>query len=642
MKNSKKGRSAVARFALAFTPPSMRESLALDSDFMDKNDLNSDAVVTLRDFDVSVSWPLMKSRIREFFSNDMAVEVEDIEGRTWELINIRKEGEAPSLEMRLSEKHLPLPDYSALALEQDIRLIGFERVSSEVNLPKEAKDKWRDIIVERPLSDDELEEYHRDIRATPVFTRQLIRKELEAGEISISTLVPPSELYFERLIGKYDGSAHIQDYASSVGESLFQQLSEWSPEEGFLLSLLLSSHLETSKYVVVDNISSDQLSNIYRFLIEQGDKISQLGAIEVGFRVLPAFPEIESGIIQLIEHICGDDAKDETSSFYNLSAMFMMVYGEMSRIRLLSNKPPFYRRMAALAQATLIQRQLINVKIDIEKFSAWAIESRGEQYYFQTLSDMRLEPRWSPDLAASYQLKAEFIGRIMLMAEKFKSNFENGSLHDLIFGDKSFSSKAQVDVLSPHLPGPLEGTENFPLHTPGDLLESIREQLSSDELTPESFIAVVNSAMLYGVNEDHASLVIEALRAGKHHVENVTNQRQLITILTGLASVAAVARSPSLAEELKLLTYKYTRDAEYKISSGEALRICLGAAASHKELQDWCNFVGEWVTWLAFSDLKGEENLRLRSHLRSLLHAVPELWGTCARADAALAAFNYL
>ena len=82
------------------------------------------------------------------------------------------------------------------------------------------------------------------------------------------------------------------------------------------------------------------------------------------------------------------------------------------------------------------------------------------------------------------------------------------------------------------------------------------------------------------------------------------------------------------------------RDTQYALSVDEAVRICIVAGASRADLNDWRDFVGDWLTELAFGDLKGNDGEVLYAHLHSLCHAVPELWVTCGRADAALTAYN--
>ncbi len=70
------------------------------------------------------------------------------------------------------------------------------------------------------------------------------------------------------------------------------------------------------------------------------------------------------------------------------------------------------------------------------------------------------------------------------------------------------------------------------------------------------------------------------------------------------------------------------------------MRLCLVAAASHADLNEWREFSGDWLTELAFGDLEGDDGEVLHSHLQCLCHAVPELWVSTGRADAALIAHN--
>ena len=130
------------------------------------------------------------------------------------------------------------------------------------------------------------------------------------------------------------------------------------------------------------------------------------------------------------------------------------------------------------------------------------------------------------------------------------------------------------------------------------------------------------------------------MKLGSYRLANVEEKSQLLAILNGLATVAAVSRSSALADELRILVRRYRRDAQYVLSIEEAAKICLVAAASHADLSDWREFAGAWLTELAFGDLKGADGEVLHSNLQCLCQVVPELWVSCGRADAALKAYN--
>ena len=640
MKNSPYVRAALAHAALEHSPPLIRKSLLEESDFREEYSFAADAVLSFGDSAVSVQRSGLLDAVRKLFSDASEMEVTDTEGQKWDLKNISGEGEPPSFALSRGKQRLILPDFSALSSDRSERLSSLEEAASEVNLPTSARDVWLNVLAERPLADDQLVAFHSEFRDTPVEKARSIRSEVVSGQSTISSLVPPSRRYFERLVGVYDGSASVGDYAAGSGKALFHQLSAWRPYDGFLFSLFLSSHSSLTSEINVDLLSSEELLRAYEFLEEHGDRISQLGAIEVGLRILSARPEIDAVLTRLIEQIRDDDVEGTATGFQLLSALFVLVDGELSRARLFAADPPFYRRLAALAQAALIHRQLVNSAVDIDRFCEWAINSRGQLYYLQSLTDLRTEPRWSPDLASASQLKAECFGRIMIAAKNYEGNIKASDMRALVLGTDPGSLHSLSSFPHPYLPGPLEGAEDSQNMPPAEIAEAIETQLSSDEVGPASFIALVNSSLIFRIDSDQAALAAKALKLASYRLANIEDRSQLVTILNGLATVAAITRSHELADELRILVRRYRRDAEYALSLEEAMRIGIVAAASHPDLKEWRAFAGDWLTELAFQDLEDDEGQVLHSHLKWLCHVVPELWVTCGRSDAALHAFK--
>ena len=640
MTNSPYVRSALAHAGLGLLSPLIRTSLLEEPNFREEYGLTTDAVLSFGDSGVSIQRSDFFDAVRGILSGVPVNKVADTDGKTWKLENISEKGELPSIALSRGKERLILSDLAALSPDKTIRVRSLDEAASEVNLPSGARDAWHSILAERTLDNEEIDAFHKEFRDTPVHMARSIRGEIEKGQSSASSLVPQSRQYFERLVGVYDKSASIKDYAAGIGKEFFEQLSAWRPFDGFLNSLFLSSHSALTAEIGVEHLESEDLVRAFDFLENPGDRISQLGAIEIGLRVLPERPELESVLIRLVEQIRDDDADGSASGFKLLSALFVLIDGELSRTRLLSAEPPFYRRLAALSQAALVHRQLVSSGIDINKFFEWAYSHRAEQFYMQSLADMRAEPRWNPDLASASQMKADFFGRIMIVAKNYEENIKGTGLFDLILSDKPGSLHSLSEFPRPYLAGPLEGAEESLNILPADLSEAIEKQLGSEEVGPSSFIALVNSALIFRVGSDQAELAANALKLGSYRLANVEDRSQLLAILNGLATVAAVARGCALADELRILTRRYRRDTEYALSIEEVMRICLVAAAGRADLNDWRDFAGDWLTELAFGELEGDDGKVLHSHLECLCHAVPELWVSCGRADAALIAFN--
>ena len=80
----------------------------------------------------------------------------------------------------------------------------------------------------------------------------------------------------------------------------------------------------------------------------------------------------------------------------------------------------------------------------------------------------------------------------------------------------------------------------------------------------------------------------------------------LLPILNGLATAAAVTRSPITCGRIcESLFARYRRDSTvHGLSIPEVVKLCLSAAASRSDLTEWTGFAGEWLTEVAFDDLE--------------------------------------
>lgn len=639
MSNIPYARAAMAQAALERLPSTIRNTLLEEKEFRDKYGFETDGVIALKGSGVSIQRSVFFNAIREILSGATEQRLTDTNGREWTIKNADEDGDLPTLVISADDQRLDLPDFAALSPESVIRLRSLNEEASNVNLPAKAQDTWSNVLSERALDDEEIDQFHSEFRDTPIHVAYSIGSEIEGGQSSIACLVPNSHRYYERLVGSYDGSKSIRNYASGTGRKFIEQLFKWRPYDGFLLSLFLSSHSAMTAEITIDHLGSEDLVRAFDLLAKQGDRLSQLGAIEVGLRTLPERPEIESYIIRLVETVRDDNVEDSSKGLKLFSALFILVDGQLSKTRLMSAKPPFYRRLASLSQAALIHRQLATSGVD-DSFFEWAYNNQGEQYYMQTLADMRLEPRWDPEFSAASQMKADFFGRIMIAARNYEENIKNSALHDLILGAGPDSLQSRSEFPYPYYPGPLEGAEDRLNTLPADLLETIETQLSAEQVGPSSFIALVYSARIFRVDADQVELAAKALKLANYRLSSLENQSQLLGILDGLATVAAVVRSTALADELRILVRRYRRDPQHGFPIKEAMRICLIASASRKDLTHWREFVGDWLTELAFGEFEDNEGGVFHSCLRCLCHAVPELWMSCARADAALMAFN--
>ncbi|WP_066059932.1 hypothetical protein [Robertmurraya korlensis] len=637
MSNTKKIKTTISMAALNLLPPLLRETLIQDTKFQDEYDFITDAEISYDEINVSFQRSKFYYRVRSLLSKSITEQVADNKGDIWGLRNTCEEGSLPNLLLTKDDQVINISNLTILSPDSKIRLSYFQKLAKEANLPINDEYKWNEILRKRPLSDDEVNLFHNDIDNTPAKQAQLVRHVFQKNRhISISSFVPKSRKYYDRLIGAYDGSATIYEYASTQGKKFFEQLINWSPYEGFLHSLLLSSHSSLTEEIIIDQLSDEELVNAFEYIDKYGDSFSQLGAIEIGLRIVKSKNYIEPILIRLLEQVRSDDSEKSVVGFKLIYSLFVLIDGELSRNKLFILEPPFYRRLASLTHAALVYRVIITSSINIDQFCEWSLNIRGEHFYLQSLVDMYKEPRWYPELAESSQIGADFLGRIIITAYKYQSNITD-KLYELILSETKESIYSNISFSS-FYPGPLEGKIDDMKNLPDVLSKSIEKQLNTNELTPESFITLINSVLVFNIAKDQAELAINSLKLSSYQLKQIEDKSQLLVILNGLAMVAAVSRSTSLAEDLKVLVRKYKKN--YLFTIDEQIRICLIAGGSHSELSNWVDFVGNWLTELAFSNLEDDDGKIFYSRLSLLCKLTPELWITCGKAHAALIAYN--
>ena len=314
MTNSPSVKSEIARRLLSLVPPLMHESLLDDRDFHDEFGIIGDSLLVFDESGPSIQRSNLYGAIRQALSGQSEVTVSDTDGREWKLIIDGEENRFLVLAIYHDKQVIKL-SHVVLSPDKHTRLRFLELAGRDVNLPHEALSAWRKMLRERAPDDEEADRIYDDLSDTPMQKANLIRHELTRGTLTVSTLVPRSMRYYERLIGTYDGSTSLKDYASGEGRRFFGQLASWQPSSGFLFSLFLSSHSALTAEIRVEQLAREELVRAFDLVEKMGDRISQLGAIEVGLRVLPELPEIEPFIVRLIEQIRDENVNGAAEQF---------------------------------------------------------------------------------------------------------------------------------------------------------------------------------------------------------------------------------------------------------------------------------------------------------------------------------------
>ncbi|MCE8050082.1 hypothetical protein HOP61_02065 [Halomonas daqingensis] len=627
--------------ALNLLPPSMRKTLINDRSFLQEWNITTETAITFGKNGPTFRRDLFFEGIRTAIRNQgKTVPVEDQTDVTWNVL-AQLYGETIEFSIHSGDNRYSISDHSALAEDLDTRVSWLKRVAKDIYFESSFYQTWLERLSSNPLSNEEFTDLVSNIQQTPISFYRNLQACLESGSVNLATLVPQELCYYERLVGKLGSCSKVEEYIEAGAKPLIKDLLEWNSTQGFLYALPVCSMGLIAKDVRIEGLGREELIQVYEWLAEHGDPISRVGAIEVALFHSDTHPELTPFIETIVKDLISDKTDNDSSMLMLLSSMIIIVASELARKGILRDTPPFYRKQAAIAQASLIVRAINESNIDPTSVTQWTRSlGIGHIFFLQGLIDLRCEPRWLPDFMCADQLRAEFIGRITNTANLREGKIKNDFLRALLLGPNSEIASAATWPF-PNLPGPLEGAITPGIPVPEKVLNEVTKALEGDHLEANSFAGLVNTALLFDLPESQSSLAASALRRVKFSIENLDDKDTIFSLIAGLAVVAAVTRSTDLADALRILSRVVRRRQHLSSEPDEEMRIAMISAASFINLEDWARFLGEWIAEMAFeiSDKDAAETLLLK--LRRLMQLEPSLARHCAAADAALSTFRY-
>jgi hypothetical protein len=621
---------------LLLFPPGVRTAVLMDAELREQLSLPGDAVIRLGRLAASFRRSRLLAAIRQVLAGAaLETTVESEDGLLWQV----SFSSAVGVVVRHGTAEVSLPECACLSPQAELRSEWFESETRRFRVTGARIAKWRTVLAARPLNDDELDELLEEFRLTPAHFRASVRDRLSGGSFSAADLVPSDLVYFERLVGEPSEATDVRAFISGTVGAHVRGLVDANPSEGLKAAFLLASHTGLAEVVDLTGLPSEEVAGAFEWLATHGSRISQVGAIECGLRVLPQWPTIAPSVAAMVRTIAGDNPEEPSGRLGLLSSLVTLVEGEFARRGIGRERPPFWRRLASTAHASILEREVVGAAMPVDKVAEWASGAGWSLYYTQSLIDLRLEPRWFPQFILPSQLKAWFVGRIAAAAERYRENVVDEEVKLLLWGSEASSVKSQSASLLALLPGPLEGGIEAADEIAPELEANIRSNLQSEELSPESFSGLVNSSLIFRVGPKLSEMAAEGLRRVGYQLRRVNASGDPSVVLMGLAMVSAVTRSKALADGVRILARLVRRNRPSTLSPQIMAQIAMVGAAAIQDTPGWSGVVGDWLTEIAFIDMSRQEALAFQDDLLTILSVAPILWDTCGRAEAAIASF---
>lgn len=616
-------------------PPSIRSDVISSSEFRKNNGLTSDVEIKLGGGDVSFKRSDLFSIVRSAYADcNNTFLAKSIEENNWSVIAEKNEGK-DIIRLTRGEKSYLIDVFWPLDTCLEKRLNRFEQVSKQCGFSVQSHNYWHQVLSQETVRDDDVNDLGKDISMSPNTLYEEIKSEMLLGRSDISLLVPSVEYYYERLVGEHCGSENIYEYTQTEIRNLLNNITSLGTTESLLRVFAISSHSSIPLCIKDNDFDISEFKEACEYLVNYGDPFSCVAAIELGFLILPQNHELEGCLEQLTQKILDEDFVQVIELQVSL---IKLIDGELARLQLFNDKPPFYRRLASIGQASLVTRCAIEVNIDFVSFSKWAEPQREIIFYCRTFLDLRSEPKWYPSYLTTEQLQSELLSRIYNASQLNSSSIMTINFKELLLGEGKDTVAGRITMHS-FLPGPLEGnTESFDI--PPNVSKVIDRALAEGVPTPEALSILLNSTHFWKIDPKFTELALNVLTDAKYQLKETKNKDDIFYTLNGLAKLACVTNNTDLANSLSILTRKYRDYLDVKTNPEQILMIGVVAAASFDDIEEWAKYVGNWINELAFLPLESEAGIRLLEWVRLLCVFESLLYTTTGKALAALDSFT--
>ena len=613
MSNSDSMYSYVVSHTLNLFPSLVTAEILSDTKLCGELGVETDATISFGDKECAFSRRKLFNAIRNAFDNiEDEFCLEDINHNVWSLRSLP--GERFAFSLTKGDVKLVNDGFWPLLGDIDRRLSIFETVAKNREFSKNDIERWRAVLSVEAVSDDDISDLLLDLDLSPTHIKRLLKSEFRRPSNNVSTLVPNDIRYYERLIGTYRGSKNIEEFCNNELKQYFGGRTEGGVTEN---DLLICMHKSISRVVSAEFVDDASYHLVTKRAIEHCHPILLISCLEIGISKFSN--SSDTTIKSLLECLSLAKTLENLRLF---CSMAVFVDGELARLQIFRGMPPFYRRLASLAQSALIVEVVLEESVVLDKVEQWATQQRGLYFYCQSFIDLIEEPRWLPTYLTAEQLINELYGRANIVCQEAAKTDTIKCLQEKLMS----GSKLNMNCF---LPGPLEGN-SIPTEVPSEISNLLAEQFSS-EVSLTSFRVLINSAPFWEIDEKYLERTVSLLESAQHKLAEANDKDSVYQVLNGLAQVACMTRSEKIASSVMILSRLYRDYIDVDSEPENYLSLGLVAGAAFEAKNDWAEFIGQWCTELAYMPINEESMLRIESMLERLCILEPYLYHTCSK-----------
>ncbi len=502
-----------------------------------------------------------------------------------------------------------LPEFALLDPATSVRLSAYSEIVSRTKPCWPNCSVWRGVLVERPLSDSEFGCVINELQHVAERELSRISAAVARGSFGVSDLIPCDRSYYESLIGRVESTDPVDEYITRELVPHLEMVFKADPAWGLrcIQGACISAKLDVS--AVTRSATNDDLILTLQASGPGVTPFAKLVQIQIAQSRMASDSQFNGLANEALNGLLGQTVRDgEIADHDELFPAFMrLTLNTISQSEKFCLAPPYWRRLAAFAHATILLETLDFNGWDKTRLVAWCDAQLSMVTAAVGILDLIREPVWRGDLQTTAHLNLAALMR----AVKWSPDGENYLL------GLSSTQAQQIQVLFPKLrlafglPGPLcdghrrqgsatvqtigaelllgftaEGADALPLNTyqawnaltysarifafSSELLEKVRGMvcgicLGDTEISDEQYAMLSSAAELAALQSDEELAGILAscvLKAAEHLTQPLAAPKCAAVLVIASGSTAKWQGSLAwAADRLVALAYRTPRGA---------------------------------------------------------------------------------
>lgn len=516
--------------------------------------------------------------------------------------------------------------------EQSVRARALDLIAMRAKPWLPSEEHMRQLVEAGPLQVHDFHEVMCALGEVAENKLEAISQGTRKARITVHDFVPRGRTYYESLVGPMPSgqlrAAYVEDVLYPHLDRIFAKDPVWGWR--CLRAAFVGRSVAVER--VISNIRDDDLYEILNSVRPSSTPFGPVALLNVALpragrdkRYLDLAKETFSNILDRTTKSPG-----ELGSAATFPQLMTLTLRLLSTDEETWNAPPYWRRLAAFTHAHALLDVLDFEGVNILEFGQWCQSTNSATALAAEFIDLRLEPMWRPALEYASGMWKVAAGHAIRACETERIDMSD------VAAWRSFQANSglrAVFQLWAAMPDPLEGDERISTNPDATVIEQeISQRILSDTASQGPSIRVWQQLLVYARIFKFDDRLSHAMGEWLAQYNDGANNGigEAIEVAALAASIASVQSNENFAETTARFIIERAHRFRDQEMAGGAWGCLVIAAAAHREIGRWSDWLSEKLLALAYRLPKGEACQDLAARIEAMHSLIPlaqRRWG---------------